>query len=243
MLFSTIILFLFFYLKPTQKQQKSTKKTSNYSSETLENALKSIENGTSIYRASKSFNIPVSTLHKKHTKKENVLLKKGAPTTLTHQEEKELVEWIKVSAARGSPQSFRNIRLAAAKIVKSLPNPERERKFVHEIPSHNWLKRFLDRFPELTQRKPEKLSKGSSTVGAEDLVAYIYYLKSYFEEKGLSHVLDDPRRVLGGDEARFEFNPEAKKVVCERVSKNTLSCETSAPKSGVSVMHTVSELF
>lgn len=131
--------------------------------------------------------------------------------------------------------------MAAGKIVQHFPrNDSQKIKFKNPVPTHSWFLHFLQRFPELKLRKPEALKRGSATVAAEDLVGWSAYILKHLKERNLDHILEDPERILGGDEVGIEFNEEPRKVVIDGSSKHALRCETSAPKSGVSVMHTVS---
>lgn len=155
---------------------------------------------------------------------------------LSSDEELQMVEWIKLCSSRGYPQSARAIRMAAGKIVKHFPrNNDNKIKFRRCVPTHSWFVRFMARYPELKLRKPEALKRGSATVAGEDLVGWSAYLK----ERNLAHILDEPERILGGDETGVEFNQDPAKVVIDCQSKNALNCETSETMARISVMHTV----
>lgn len=186
---------------------------------------------------SEAFGIPRSTLQKKVKTDDWAMHKFGPATVLTSEEEAALVDWINLSAARGFPQSIMNIREGAASIAREF---SREKTFKKEIPSAKWAKSFLQRHKELTTRKPELLAGASSSVRAEDLVGYFFYVDKYLEDQNLKHILQDPTRVVGADEMGVDYNPMPKKVVTEAGTRNVLMTDTSPPKSRISVMHTVS---
>lgn len=162
--------------------------------------------------------------------------KLGAPTTLSAAEENTLAEWIIESAKRGFPQTLLSIRQGGANISKQFA---REKTFKNQLPTYKWAKAFLKRHPELTQRKPERLSGASATVRPEDLLGYHYCMTEFFESNNLTSVLADPRRMIGGDETSFEYNPIPRKVVVAAGSKNALKIDTAPSKVSTSVMHTV----
>lgn len=223
-----------------KKSALQPRKKQLYDEEDLKNALKAIDSGISVNQVSKSFNIPRSTLQFKHQYGLSSKGRLGAPTYLTLEEERTLVNWIHVCASRGFPQTLMGIRQGAASIMKELHH---ETSFKNELPSYKWVSSFINRHPELTSRKPERLAASSATVCAEDLIGYHFYLETFFEENGLKPILECPERIVGGDETSFEFNPIPKKIVTSKGTTNVLMVDTSPPKTSASVMHTVSRVF
>lgn len=79
------------------------KKVPSYSEKTLNEALAAVKQGVSFSQASKSFKVPLSTLHLKFHKGDFQLHKKGPAPALLTNEEQQLVEWVKLCSARGYP--------------------------------------------------------------------------------------------------------------------------------------------
>lgn len=67
-------------------------------------------------------------------------------------------------------------------------------------PGRKWYQSFLKRNPELSERTPEKISKGRAAVTEEGIRRWFAELLKYLEENNASDILTDPDRILNGDE-------------------------------------------
>lgn len=116
------------------------KKNRRYDPNTLKLALESIANGMPVKTASKTYNIPKTTLHYKKTGKYPVECSPGAPTVLTQEEESTLIKWIIHVAKMGFPVSKDHLLDSVAMLLqkKNRPNPFRQNR-----PGRHWYESFL----------------------------------------------------------------------------------------------------
>ena len=159
-------------------------------------AVNAVENGMSVYAASKAFGIPNSTLYD-HAKGKY----KGYDTSfgparaLTDEEEEALVNYLKYMSECGFPLSVKMIRLFAEEILKSSGRP-RDRD---TGPTDSWVKCcFLKRHKDISLRTPHELDKSKAAVCQERL-SYFYDLL----QVQLHSIDSDPSRLFNVDETGF----------------------------------------
>lgn len=98
------------------------KKRKCYSDTQLAEALASIQQGMSIYQASKRYNVPETTLRSKRDELyENE--KCGRQPVLTLGEEKQIVDWIHYLDRRGFPVNKEQLLHSVSKLVENLKRP------------------------------------------------------------------------------------------------------------------------
>ncbi|KAK0231463.1 hypothetical protein IW262DRAFT_1344268 [Armillaria fumosa] len=138
---------------PSQRTTKGTRTITPETEERLAEAEAALRQGEcKTYRqASERFNVPYFTLRRR-------CRDEAAPKTKAHlaqlllppASEEILVDWIKFLSATGHPVNKRTIRPKVQTLMKELG-----RNIPDSSPSKSWIRRFLDRHPEL------KLGRGS----------------------------------------------------------------------------------
>ncbi|XP_062565900.1 uncharacterized protein LOC134228140 [Armigeres subalbatus] len=190
-----------------------------------------------IYGASKSFGIPESTIRYRLSDKWTQKTRKGPSTVLSSEEEEKLVAWLKDRQQRGIPV----VKETLYSKVKSFfdakacftpkPNPFRNNR-----PGRKWFNSFLKRNKSITLRTPEAVSAASAKVSEADIRGWFDKVYTYFEERGLSEILQDPSRVYNGDETSFFLHPKTKAVLAARESRNVYEVEHANSHLNITVM-------
>lgn len=134
----------------------------------------------------------------------------GPQPVLGTEAENMLANWIKGLALRGFPVSRLNLITSVQQIVKDL---HLESKFPNGMPGKKWLNLFLQRNPEISDRKPEKLSKVRANVTEQYIRSWFSEVKDYAEKNNLTEVLLDPSRIFNLDETAFFLCPKTGKVL------------------------------
>lgn len=96
----------------------------------------------------------------------------------------------------------------------------------------------MNRHKELALRKPESVSLASAKVSEKDIRNWFNTVRNYLMDNNLHSILDDPSRILNGDETGFCLNPVAKKVLASKGKKNVSVVETGNSKQNITVMFT-----
>ncbi|XP_055708676.1 uncharacterized protein LOC129804917 [Phlebotomus papatasi] len=215
--------------------KEKTHKDKPYSKEGLRNALQCVRDGSTIAYASKTFNVPRTTLHNKLTGKYPEECPNGRPTILSKEQEKELVKWILGCADGwhpiGKEQVLDSVKLICE--VYKIPN-----HFTAGRPGDVWFRNFLKRHPELSKRKPKSFSLERATVTAEDLTEWFQNCLGYFTEHNLLSI--SPDRVFNCDESAFFLTPEDGNVLSRRGSRVVPSLKNSGPKQCITVLFMMS---
>lgn len=212
-------------------------KRRQYSRITVDAAIKYLqETGESTRNVSKKFGIPRSTLQFKiknpHTKD-----KCGPNTILTETEENLIVSWIINLAKKGFPRNIDGIVSSVQDFLTDVPRPN---PFKNNRPGDGWVKLFLRRHPILASRTSEGVSYASACITENDIKKWFREIRNYITDENLSDVINDPSRVLNGDETGFQICPSTGKVLAEKGTKNVYAIEKSSPKENITVMFTFS---
>ncbi|GFS17859.1 tigger transposable element-derived protein 6-like protein, partial [Elysia marginata] len=126
-----------------------------YSQELLETTVELVKSGQiGLKEASRSFNIPYSTLGDKVRGRRPVKAK--PKKLLLPEEEKGLVEWVQRHAQRSLPRTVENLK---AKVKEVLDLRGASTKSGDGLPGKDWLLSFRERHPELSLRTPQALGK------------------------------------------------------------------------------------
>jgi hypothetical protein len=97
--------------------------------------------------------------------------------------------------------------------LSKLPKIIKGEKVVTKV-GRGWFYRFINRHPNLTQRKSELISESGFQVTQSDLKAYHEYVRLKFEEDGEEDILDDDgSRSWTLDEIGFCMNCKASKYI------------------------------
>ncbi|KAJ8930950.1 hypothetical protein NQ314_016214 [Rhamnusium bicolor] len=92
--------------------------------------------------------------------------------------------------------------------------------FKDDRPGQKWYLRFLRRHPEIRARTPETINKVRATVTEEHIRIWFRELKSYLLEIHAADLLEDPSRILNGDESGFSLGPKMGKVLGPKGFRN-----------------------
>lgn len=82
-------------------------------------------------------------------------------------------------------------------------------------------------------RTPEAISKGRAIITEENIRKWFEKLKDYLAKIQALDVLEDPRRILNGDETSFMLCPKTGKVIAPRGYKNMYQIVKGKEKDAV----------
>lgn len=184
-----------------------------YSKLDLENALRDISKGKTIYAASQEYGVPETTLRRQ--KKGNVSERGGAKPLISNENEEKLASWIIECNEMGDSRTKGELLIAASEILRQ----ERGSKDIQHL-SKGWLHGFLQRHPTISFRTPQTVSKASSKVTEEDIRRYHDGVKIWLEKNNLMHLTTDPSRWINSDETGMEMNMKPSRVLAKKGSKN-----------------------
>ncbi|KAF9409673.1 hypothetical protein HW555_011027 [Spodoptera exigua] len=215
------------------KKIMEPQKRKQYASAQLEAALLAINEGTSIYEASKTYGIPRTTLRDKRNNK-YINEHCGKQTVLTKEEEKRLVDWIFYLGKSGFPVTKDQLLETVAKLVENL---NRSNPFKDGVPGKGWFLKFMARHPTISRRITQNLPTSRSHITEEAVRAWFNRVHSYFEQNNLLDVLEDPSRIFNCDETGFFLCPKGKQVLVRRGSKKVYSRVANDEKECLTVLN------
>lgn len=220
-----------------QKNKHRAPYFGNYSENDLQLALEEIRSGLSTCGAAgKKFNIPRETLRRRL--KGISSGQHGKSTTLSEAQEKELIEWILLHAANGSPKTKQEIVKAAGEIAALHPDPSMH--FKGGNPGKLWMAAFLKRHPIISKRTPEALGRASASVTPESLKRFFDRVYNQLKDDDKLYLLNRPDLWWNCDESGFELNPMPKKVYARKGAKTVHNIERGKPKEMITTTYAVS---
>ena len=190
-----------------------------YSPEDLENAISEVQdNGASIRAIAEKYLIPKSTLHD-HLKGKSKTAGAGGPTVLSPDVEREISLACITLADMGYGLTRDLVEVVVFEYLKDqeIPNP-----FVGGVPGRDWWHRFMLRWPRLSERRPQNLSKSRARASNPEIMnAWFNKLDEVF-----ANLAFDPRdptmvkhRLWNCDETAFCTSPVATKLLARRGSR------------------------
>lgn len=213
-----------------------TKKRKKYTNAELISALELIKQGTSIYQASRQFNIPETTIRNKRDGiYENDTC--GVQPVLNIQEEKRVVDWVHYLGKCGFPVTKEQLLDTVAALVKNL---ERPNPFKDGRPGKNWFLGFLKRHPTLSKRVAQNLPLSRNQITEGSIRGWFGRVHSHFEDNNLFEVFEDPKRIYNCDETAFFLCPKEKQVLVKKGSKRVYNRVANDEKECLTVLVTVS---
>lgn len=216
-----------------QKMKKSATNTGirklrvkkrKYEDEMFQQALDMIERGNmSVREAAKTYGVPRSTLQDKinntHPRKD------GGPTVLSEDEEQHIVEMLLLMSEWGFPWTSQDLRY----FVKSyLDKKGKVTRFVDNLPTHRFVKRFLGRHSQLSVRTANPIKRSRAAVSREEVQAFLERW-----EKTIDGV--PPENIFNWDETNFTDDPGTRKCLVKRGMKYVERVQNTS-KQSVSVM-------
>lgn len=106
-----------------KKQKESSRELKKFTAEQLSNALAAVRNGCTMYAASKTYQVPRTTLYRRINSKDNSNIRKGPPTVLSTEQEKHLVDWILHVAKMGFPVTHSQLCDSVKQILQDIKIP------------------------------------------------------------------------------------------------------------------------
>ena len=185
--------------------------------ETLKVALEAVKNGGMKYlTAERKCGVPHSTLFD-HIKGCYKKLGAGAPTILTHEEEREIVISLQVLQESGFGLTKELVGVIVRNYLKD--QPFRPNPFRSGVPGKDWWSRFLKWWArELTVRKPQHLLTHRATTSEDMICQWFQRVENMFVKTGLNHLSpnDLQHRIWNCDESGFCTSTTSKKILAKR---------------------------
>lgn len=208
-----------------------------YSEEQMNNAVEAVHNGQSMRGASKSYEVPYSTLSNKCKGMTPQERKMGPNTVLSATEEQEIVAWAISHAKGGFPVNRTNLQDAVECIIK---DKNLMTVFKDNRPGKKWITLFLKRHPEITERHAENINKARAAVTPERIKGWFSYVTDYLIEEDAFDILDDSSRIFNADESGFQPCPKTGKILGPKGFKNLYNIAPGNEKESITVMATFS---
>lgn len=194
-----------------------------YDNTKMKEAVQAVQSGMSIRNAAELYGVPKSTLQ---NRVKNVHSDThGRPTVLTQDEETYLVEMVKQCADWGFPFTEFDLQM----FVKTyLDKRGLITRFLNNLPTHRFVKRFLGRHPELNLRKTNLIKRSRAKVSVTDINEFFAHY-----EKTAAGI--PPENIYNYDETNLRDDPGSKKCFFK---KGTKYCERvmNSSKQATSVM-------
>lgn len=221
--------------KNKSKAQKTKRKMFTYSQDALTRALIEIqENEMGIREASRIFGVPKTTLQDRiKGRVPEVPMKTGPPPRLTVTGENEIVQWIINIAKCGFPIRKTDLISTVQKILKDCG---KETLFKDGKPGQKWYLNFLKRHPEISLREAETITKARALITEESIRLWFRNLRMYLTQNNCIDILDDPSRILNGDESGIPLCPKTGKVLAPRGYKNLYKIKAGSDKENITVL-------
>lgn len=176
----------------------------NYTKETLEKALKEIDNGKSLCSVSKKYKIPKGTLSSKRNGTNTK--KPGGQCRLTEECEILIARMISVLTNWRAPLTSLDVRY----IVKGYLDKRNimDSKFKDNLPGRDWVQSFMKRH-KLTRRMADNVKRTRAEVNQETLDVYFDNLEKELEGIPYSN-------IYNYDETNMTDDPGSETVIVHR---------------------------
>ena len=204
-------------------------KRKQWSEESMTAALKAVEQGMPVSRASRDFGVPRSTIYDRFTGRVVHGVKPGPKPYLDQSEEEELGKYLKHCAKLGYGKTRKDV----LSIVESTTTERGTLRSSHV--SDGWWRRFKERHGDLSLRQGDNTAHVRMDAMNQDTVDhYFALLHDTLKNHGL---LDKPSQIYNVDESGVPLNPRPPKVVASkgRVTKK-VRYRTSGRKGQITVV-------
>ena len=115
----------------------------------MEAAVKSIQDGMSLRKAARLYNVSVETARRRVLEKVDLECRPGPATVLNEEEEKQLADYVLQMADMGFGLTNEDLRRTAYQLAEKLG---KSHPFLNGIAGRGWLEGFLARHPKLVLR-------------------------------------------------------------------------------------------
>ncbi|MES9881787.1 MAG: helix-turn-helix domain-containing protein [Sedimenticola sp.] len=205
-------------------------KTLNYNPEDLEKAVTAVTEGMSIRKAATTFGVPRATVGDRASGRFETNVQHGRPPCIPKVLEAKMVESVKIAARRGIGLTRKqilvrtNVLCKRSKIGSGYPNFKAGK---------DWWEGVKRRHPDLTVRKPERLSSVRARMMNREV------LNKYFDDLGRVveelNIKDKPKNIWNCDEMGKSFEHDPVRIVTEKGERNCLA-RTSSRSTNITVM-------
>ncbi|KAJ8933913.1 hypothetical protein NQ314_013714 [Rhamnusium bicolor] len=182
-----------------------------YDEDSLKKAIEAVRNGGKLREICRQYGIPKSTVQDRIKGKVSDDCKHMGPDpVLTRENEQKLVTWIENLAACGFPIKKDELLNTVQKIVQKekLKTP-----FTNGRPGGSWFYGFMKRHSHLALKNAEALEKYRAQITEQYITSWFGDLKSFLIKSNAATILEDPSRILNGNESGFRLCPKTGKVL------------------------------
>ena len=169
--------------------------------------------------AARKFDVPRRTLDRRVKGQVTHGVNPGPASTLTPEEERALMEYVKYSAKRGFPMTKKICKAYAWAVTKK---SGRRLSFNEQTgPSDKWWRGFRKRNAGLALRKCDTLDRGRARMANQTVMdQYFDLLKETLEKLDIKHI---PNRIYNCDESGVALDPKKEKVIVPVGTKHVYS--------------------
>lgn len=188
-------------------------------------AMRAVEEGVSIRRASEMYNVPKSSLYDRVSGKVQHGCRPGPSSYLSIEEEDELVHFLIRCSQIGYPHTLSQVLALVQQIV--------DYKQLDKTVTYGWWQRFCQRHSEVSLRTAVPLSMARAMASDYDsLNRYFDMLEDTLKK---NRIFNDPTRIFNCDEVGVPLSPKGTKVVAPRGVKD-VSGISGATKAQITVL-------
>ncbi|KAE8741228.1 hypothetical protein FOCC_FOCC013243 [Frankliniella occidentalis] len=190
----------------------------------LHKALRDIEGGLSVRKASFIYNLKRSTLG--DACKRKVFRNAGRACELSAQEEEAVVAHLLCQSDWGFPLT----RMEVSLLVKNYLDKKGvvSKRFTENLPGRKWMTAFMKRHPQLNSKVPKLIKAVRAKVDPATI-------NRYFENLAESLEGIPPENILNFDETNLTDDPANRTVIIRRKEKYPVKVMTTS-KSAISLM-------
>ena len=206
-----------------------------YSTESMDSSLKEVREGRlTCNAASKTYNVPRTTLRDKVAGKSPEKRRMGPSPVLTKAEEDSLAAFCIKLLKCGFPINRDDLMDIVQRVIK---DDGRKNPFTEDRPGKYWFYGFMQRNPQLTERLPERLTGGRATVTELQIRKWFTDIQVYIvQEEGAGDILINPQRVFNFDESQFLLAKKKGTVLGPVNYKSFLEVSKENDKEGLTVL-------
>lgn len=215
---------------PKKSNSKNRGPEFQYDRANLEHAVRSVKDGAmSIRKAAKTFCVPKSTLHDRVTEKSAMDAHPGRKPAIPEVIENKIVESVKEASRQGIGISRKQLLVRTGELCRKF----KVTPFKKLTPSKQWWEGLKKRHPELSIRRPEKLSSArASMLNPVVVQKYMDDLGNILQELDL---VNQPAQIWNCDETGRNFEHTPVRVIAEKGARNVVG-RTSNNRTNITIM-------
>lgn len=199
-------------------------KRKQWSSESMAEACKSVEDGKGLREASRQYCVPVETLRRRVNGTVELECKPGPATVFSKEVEDKICAYLISMADMGYGLSREMVMGTAYTIAEKT---HRKHPFTGDSAGRSWLDGFRRRHPNLTIRTPQPLSYCRALCANEDIIGDFFgKLGGVY---GKLNLISKPMQIYNADETGISIVHKPGKVIAQLGRRNVYSI-TSAER-------------